>query len=181
MAPKHGGQQLTERAELLGRAVTDQPRKAWYRAGSRCSCSVASRKLTSAGRRWAISAPWSQLEKFRPENRRSTVYKHPPALAGVDDQWQLDADIDATPALVQLQELYESWRGIDIGIELPLIIDTGERGGRFYTVDRRFSGRNFSSWLQGADMAQRRPALVSFLDATEQLQRLPARYQALRG
>lgn len=74
----------------------------------------------------------------------------------------------------QLQELYESWRGIDIGIELPLIIDTGERGGRFYTVDRRFSGRNFSSWLQDADMAQRRPALVSFLDATEQLQRLPS-------
>ena len=74
----------------------------------------------------------------------------------------------------QLQALYESWRGVDIGIELPLIIDAGEREGRFYTVDRRFSGRNFSRWLQDADLAQRRSALVSFLDATEQLQRLPS-------
>jgi putative membrane protein len=74
----------------------------------------------------------------------------------------------------QLQALYESWRGVDIGIELPLIIDAGEREGRFYTLDRRFSGRNFSGWLQDADQAQRRSALVSFLDATEQLQRLPS-------
>jgi putative membrane protein len=73
-----------------------------------------------------------------------------------------------------LQALYESWRGVDIGIELPLIIDAGEREGRFYTLDRRFSGRNFSGWLQDADLAQRRSALLSFLDATEQLQRLPS-------
>jgi putative membrane protein len=74
----------------------------------------------------------------------------------------------------QLRTLYDSWRDIDIGIELPLIIDGGEREGCSYTVDRRFSGRSFSSWLQHADVAQRRPALVSFLDATEQLQRLPS-------
>jgi putative membrane protein len=74
----------------------------------------------------------------------------------------------------QLQALYESWRGVDIGIELPLIIEVGDGGGGFYTVDRRFSGRNFSRWLQDADLAQRRSALVSFLDATEQLQRLPS-------
>jgi putative membrane protein len=74
----------------------------------------------------------------------------------------------------QLRALYESWRGIDIGIELPLIIDMGESSGRFYTVDRRFSGRNFSGWLQYADRTQRRPALISFLDATERLQRLPS-------
>jgi putative membrane protein len=73
-----------------------------------------------------------------------------------------------------LQALYESWRGVDIGIELPLIIEVGDGGGGFYTVDRRFSGRNFSRWLQDADLAQRRSALVSFLDATEQLQRLPS-------
>ncbi len=78
------------------------------------------------------------------------------------------------PTAAQLQALYESWRGVDIGIELPLIIDAGEREGRFYTLDRRFSGRNFSRWLQDADLAQRRSALVSFLDATEQLQRLPS-------
>ncbi|HKN46125.1 MAG TPA: PH domain-containing protein, partial [Propionibacteriaceae bacterium] len=57
----------------------------------------------------------------------------------------------------QLRALYETWRGTDIGIELPVIIDMGERNGRFYTVDRRFSGRSFSSWLQSADMTQRRP------------------------
>jgi putative membrane protein len=74
----------------------------------------------------------------------------------------------------QLRTLYDSWRGIDIGIELPLIIEMAERNGRFYTVDRRFSGRNFSGWLQYADQAQRRPALISFLDATERLQRLPS-------
>jgi putative membrane protein len=74
----------------------------------------------------------------------------------------------------QLRSLYESWRAVEIGIELPLITDTGEYNGRFYSVDQRFSGRNFSSWLQSADIARRRPALISFLDATECLQRLPS-------
>jgi putative membrane protein len=74
----------------------------------------------------------------------------------------------------QLQALYQSWRGSDIGLELPLIIEMDERNGRFFTVDRRFSGRNFSGWLQHADMTERRPALVSFLDATERVQRLPS-------
>jgi putative membrane protein len=74
----------------------------------------------------------------------------------------------------QLYALYESWRRIDIGIELPLIMEMAERNRRFYTVDRRFSGRNFSAWLQHADVTQRRPTLISFLDATERLQRLPS-------
>ena len=74
----------------------------------------------------------------------------------------------------QLQALYRGWSGSDIGLELPLIIEVGERNGRFFSVDRRFSGRNFSAWLQHADMTQRRPALISFLDATERLQQLPS-------
>gem|GEM_PF-304356 len=74
----------------------------------------------------------------------------------------------------QLKDLYGSWRAVDIGIELPMIMELGERDGRFYSVDRRFSGRNFSSWLQYADISQRRPALISFLDATERLQHLPS-------
>ncbi len=74
----------------------------------------------------------------------------------------------------QLQALYKSWAGSDIGLELPLILEIGERNGRFFTVDRRLSGRTFSGWLQHADMTQRRPALVSFLDATERLQLLPS-------
>ena len=53
-------------------------------------------------------------------------------------------------------------------------MEMAERNGCFYTVDRRFSGRNFSSWLQSADMNQRRPALITFLDATERLQQLPS-------
>jgi len=74
----------------------------------------------------------------------------------------------------QLHALYQTWAGNDIGLELPMILDMGERNGRFFTVDRRLSGRNFSGWLQHADMAERRPALLSFLDATERLQRLPS-------
>ncbi len=74
----------------------------------------------------------------------------------------------------QLQALYQIWAGCDVGLELPIIFEWGERSGRFFTVDRRLSGRNFSGWLQHADMAQRRPALISFLDATERLQQLPS-------
>jgi putative membrane protein len=72
----------------------------------------------------------------------------------------------------QLQALYQHWNVSDIGLELPLIIEVGELDGRFFTVDRRFSGRNFSGWLQHAEISQRRPALITFLDATERLQRL---------
>ena len=55
-----------------------------------------------------------------------------------------------------------------------MILEMGERNGRFFTVDRRLSGRTFSGWLQHADVTQRRPALISFLDATERLQLLPS-------
>jgi putative membrane protein len=72
----------------------------------------------------------------------------------------------------QLQALYQGWSENDIGLELPLIIELGERNGRFFTVDRRFSGRNLSGWLQFADTTQRRAALITFLDATERLQQL---------
>jgi putative membrane protein len=72
----------------------------------------------------------------------------------------------------QLQALYQYWNGSNVGLELPLIIDVGERNGQFFTVDRRFSGRNFSGWLQHADITQRRAALITFLDATERLQQL---------
>ena len=74
----------------------------------------------------------------------------------------------------QLRSLYDSWRGVDISIELPMILDMSEYNGRFYTVDRRFSGRSFSTWLQHAEISQRRPALISFLDAAERLQQLPS-------
>ena len=55
-----------------------------------------------------------------------------------------------------------------------MIIEVGERNGRFFTIDRRLSGRSFSEWLRQADVADRRQALISFLDATERLCRLPS-------
>ena len=51
------------------------------------------------------------------------------------------------PTISQLRALYGSWAQADIGIEVPLILDSGVRDGRAYTIDRRFSGRPFSGWL----------------------------------
>ncbi|WP_375424673.1 PH domain-containing protein [uncultured Friedmanniella sp.] len=81
------------------------------------------------------------------------------------------------PAAVagQLHDLYEGWRGVDIGIEVPLVLEVGERSGRAFTVDRRFSGRSFSGWLETASPEQRRPALATYLDATTAVSRLPMR------
>jgi len=74
----------------------------------------------------------------------------------------------------QLRSLYRSWTGAEIGIEVPLIIEVGELRGRTYSIDRRFSGRSFSPWLAQADQVERRPALLSFLEAAERLQQLPS-------
>jgi putative membrane protein len=96
----------------------------------------------------------------------------------IDDQRVLriyrrpHADTDQTVG--QLRALSASWDGLDIGLELPKIIDVGRRGQRFFTIDRRFSGEGFSAWLQRAETAERRAALTSFLDATERLRRLPS-------
>lgn len=73
----------------------------------------------------------------------------------------------------QLRHLYDTWAASDIGIEVPRILDAGEIAGRFYTVDRRMSGRSFSSWLAEADLGERRAALSSYLDAALALRRLP--------
>lgn len=74
----------------------------------------------------------------------------------------------------QLRGLYDRWHGVDIGIEVPLILDAGQRAGRFYTVDRRMSGRSLSGWLKDAAPDERRTALVSLLDATARLPQLPS-------
>ena len=76
--------------------------------------------------------------------------------------------------IAQLQALYSSWADSDIGLELPMILEAGERGGRQYSVDRRFSGRPFSPWLASAEPGERRTALLSFLDATARLAALPS-------
>ncbi len=74
----------------------------------------------------------------------------------------------------QLQALYHHWSRVDVGIEVPLTLQTGERAGRVWAVDRRFSGRNLSGWLGTADPDQRRTALLSLLDATTAVARLPS-------
>jgi putative membrane protein len=78
------------------------------------------------------------------------------------------------PTIVHLRGLYQGWQHVDIGVELPLILDVGDRAGRSFSVDRRFSGRPFSGWLAEAEPEQRRAALLTFLDATERLRRLPS-------
>jgi putative membrane protein len=74
----------------------------------------------------------------------------------------------------QLRALYSSWAERDIGVELPMILDAGERDGRPYSVDRRFSGQPLSPWLAQAEPGERRTALVSLLDATARLAELPS-------
>ncbi len=80
----------------------------------------------------------------------------------------------ARETAAQLQNLYAGWTGVDVGLELPRTLQTGGRAGRWWAVDRRFSGRSFSGWLAEADLAERRQALLGFLDATTALSRLPS-------
>ena len=84
------------------------------------------------------------------------------------------ADMERQPTISQLRALYGSWAQADIGIEVPLILDSGVRDGRTYTIDRRFSGRPFSGWLATAERTERRDALGTFLDAVSRLWRLPS-------
>jgi putative membrane protein len=74
----------------------------------------------------------------------------------------------------QLRALYACWADFDVGIELPIILEAGDRDGRPYSIDRRFSGRPFSLWLAQAEPSERRTALLSFLDATARLAELPS-------
>ena len=74
----------------------------------------------------------------------------------------------------QLRALYDYWAATDPGFEVPRIVDAGECAGRFYTVDRRMSGRNFSGWLAEAPESERRVALLSYLRVASSIYRLPS-------
>ncbi|MFP5283734.1 MAG: PH domain-containing protein, partial [Actinomycetes bacterium] len=81
------------------------------------------------------------------------------------------------PATVvpQLTALYAGWQGVDIGLELPRVLDAGEVAGRSYSIDRRMSGIGFSTFLAaGPPEDERRVALLSYLDAAAALPRLPS-------
>jgi putative membrane protein len=76
--------------------------------------------------------------------------------------------------IAQLGQLYAGWNGQRIGLELPLILDSGEIGGRWFSVDRRMSGGSLSTWLAGAEVDARRHALLGYLDAAGRVQQLPS-------
>lgn len=81
----------------------------------------------------------------------------------------------APAALIgQLRPLYASWAAQRTGLQIPQILDTGEIGGRWFSVDRRMSGLSLSSWLATADVGPRRQALLGYLDAASRMQLLPS-------
>lgn len=77
------------------------------------------------------------------------------------------------PLLAQLGALYAGWAGLDLGVELPRILETGTIDGRTFSVDRRMAGQVFSAFLASAPEAERRTALLSYLDAAAALPALP--------
>ena len=60
------------------------------------------------------------------------------------------------PALTaaQLRRLYDLWAATPpsgpVPFQVPRILDAGQLGGRYFTVDRRMSGRMLSGWLARA-------------------------------
>jgi putative membrane protein len=82
---------------------------------------------------------------------------------------------EAPAAMIsQLRPLYAFWAGARIGVEIPQILDSGEIGGRLFSVDRRMSGQSLSSWLPTAEPGPRQQALLSDLDAAWRIQLLPS-------
>src|SRR5215204_462391 len=74
----------------------------------------------------------------------------------------------------QIRQLLTTWEDANIGLEVPKVIQLGQHDGRFFTVDRRFSGRCLSPWLAQAQIGERREVLSSYLDATRRLRQLPS-------
>lgn len=83
-------------------------------------------------------------------------------------------DHDSAAALVQqLRGAYEVFDRYHLGFRTPLIIESGELGGRVYTIDRRIPGTSLSAWLPTADDDQRRTALMQYLQVAGRIQQLP--------
>ena len=74
----------------------------------------------------------------------------------------------------QIRQLLATWEDANIGLEVPKVIQLGQHDGRFFSVDRRFSGRCLSPWLAQAQIGERREVLSSYLDATRRLRQLPS-------
>jgi putative membrane protein len=85
------------------------------------------------------------------------------------------AEHEAPAALIaQLGHLYAGWSGRRIGLELPSVLDSGDIGGRWFSVDRRMTGGSLSGWLAGAGVGPRRQGLLGYLDAAGRIQQLPS-------
>jgi putative membrane protein len=54
-----------------------------------------------------------------------------------------------------------------------MIIESGQTGGRRWTVDRRIPGRSLAAWLPTVGADQRRAALDRYLQAAARIQDLP--------
>ena len=76
--------------------------------------------------------------------------------------------------IAQLRPLYAAWSGVNPGLQIPQILDSGQIGERWFSVDRRMSGQSLSGWLATAEVDQRRPALLSYLEAATRIQQLPS-------
>ncbi len=78
----------------------------------------------------------------------------------------------------QLRRLYDLWATTPpsgpVPFQVPRILDAGQLAGRYFTVDRRMSGRMLSGWLTRAPLAERREVLLSYLNAAAALHRLPS-------
>lgn len=74
----------------------------------------------------------------------------------------------------QLRPLYASWQSARLGLQLPQILDSGEIGGRAFSVDRRMPGQSLSGWLATAAVDDRRQALLGYLDAAWRIRQLPS-------
>ncbi|QDP94568.1 PH domain-containing protein [Microlunatus elymi] len=73
----------------------------------------------------------------------------------------------------QLRPAYRSFAGVDLGFRTPEIIESGEIGGRTYTVDRRIAGTSLSAWLPTATGDVRRQVLDQYLQAAASMSQLP--------
>jgi putative membrane protein len=100
----------------------------------------------------------------------STVYP-----LGTDQVLRIyKGDHRAAAALIgQLGPAYAAFARYDLGFRTPVIIESGELAGRFYTIDRRIPGTSLSTWLPTAAPELRRQALLHYLHVAGRIQQLP--------
>lgn len=74
--------------------------------------------------------------------------------------------------IAQLRGLLSLWEPV-APFALPTVLETGERAGRLYTVNRRLRGMSLDHWLAQADPPRRPEALLDYLNTAARIQQLP--------